>query len=129
MDRSVTMFQNQSTRYTSTRTGREASTGSERLLAIFVIPLRSCRSVRNNFRKGISLGEGGVRTYRKAVRVLERAPGEREALTMRRLCWALEGVLLEKGKSGTLDRIGKNGRSRVIVWNARDSENAAPRSN
>lgn len=40
-----------------------------------------------------------------------------------------EGVILEKGRSGTLDRVGKSGRSRVIAWNARDGENAAPRSN
>lgn len=37
-----------------------------------------------------------------------------------------EGVILEKGRSGTLDRIGKNGRSRVVAWNARDSEEATP---
>lgn len=40
-----------------------------------------------------------------------------------------EGVILEKGKSGFLDRTGKSGRSRVIAWNARDGEDAALRSN
>ena len=40
-----------------------------------------------------------------------------------------QGVLLERGRSGSLDRVEKNGRSRVIAWNARDSENATPRSN
>lgn len=40
-----------------------------------------------------------------------------------------QGVLLERARSGTLDRIEKNGRSRVVAWNARDGENGAARSN
>lgn len=31
-----------------------------------------------------------------------------------------EGVILEKGRAGRLDRIGEKGRTRVVAWNSRD---------
>lgn len=36
-----------------------------------------------------------------------------------------EGVILERGGTGSLDRIVEKGRSRVVAWNSRDGENAA----